>query len=304
MHYRFYKVPLKEFSLFLVLILSIILVFFTGCIREVQPEMPAMSQPATGEYQEGKFVWYDLYTDDIDACVLFYKQLFAWSFQDTRNPNVKTILREGSPIGDAVYMEPLKKEVKESRWLGYISVPDVNGVSMAAQENQGRLYSKPKNSPNRGRVAVVVDPQGAIFGIMKATGGDPIDQAGLDNLWMGSELWALDKSEAISFYKGVIGYETMQVDMGENGQYTFLTTGEKARAGVVEITWEHIKPAWLPYISVADVVEVADKVEALGGKLLVAPNPDIRDENVAIIADPSGAVFAIQELPANEIEEN
>jgi predicted enzyme related to lactoylglutathione lyase len=85
------------------------------------------------------------------------------------------------------------------------------------------------------------------------------------------------------------------VDVGNEKDYHLLVRDDEPRAGVVQIPWDDVKPNWIPYIAVEDVAAVAARVEALGGSLLIAPNPEIREGNAAIIADPSGAVFAIQE---------
>ena len=47
--------------------------------------------------------------------------------------------------------------------------------------------------------------------------------------------------------------------------------------------------------SADEIAKAADKA-GVGGKLLVEPDVSIREGRLAIIADPSGAVFAIQEL--------
>ena len=62
------------------------------------------------------------------------------------------------------------------------------------------------------------------------------------------------------------------------------------------IPWDNVKPNWVPYIAVEDVMAITEKAKQLGGKLLIEPDKNVREGLVAIIADPSGAVFAIQQL--------
>jgi predicted enzyme related to lactoylglutathione lyase len=38
-------------------------------------------------------------------------------------------------------------------------------------------------------------------------------------------------------------------------------------------------------------------VVSLGGKVVLAPRPDIRNGTLAVVADPSGAVLALQKWP-------
>ena len=64
----------------------------------------------------------------------------------------------------------------------------------------------------------------------------------------------------------------------------------------MKIPWDDVKPNWLPYIAVKDVMAIVAKAEELGGKVLVEPDKAIREGRAAIIADPSGAVFAVQQF--------
>jgi predicted enzyme related to lactoylglutathione lyase len=68
------------------------------------------------------------------------------------------------------------------------------------------------------------------------------------------------------------------------------------RAGVEKILWNDVKPNWIPYIAVKDVREIIKKVETLGGKPLIKPSEDTSKNPVAIVSDPSGAVFGLQQI--------
>jgi predicted enzyme related to lactoylglutathione lyase len=61
-------------------------------------------------------------------------------------------------------------------------------------------------------------------------------------------------------------------------------------------------PNWLPYVRVADPAAVAARVEALDGEVLIAPADSVRAGSVALIADPSGAVLAVQKWPVEDDE--
>ena len=120
---------------------------------------------------------------------------------------------------------------------------------------------------------------------------------------MGSELWTTNPTAALGFYSKIVGYEHRRVNIGTESEYLLLVKDSTPRAGVVPIHWENIKPAWLPYIAVSDVVAMAKKAENLGGKILVSPDTEMPNGLIAIISDPSGAVFAIQELTLSKGED-
>jgi predicted enzyme related to lactoylglutathione lyase len=56
-------------------------------------------------------------------------------------------------------------------------------------------------------------------------------------------------------------------------------------------------PAWLTYFGVADPAAAAARAESLGGRILLAPSPEVREGTIAIVADPSGAILALQKWP-------
>ena len=259
--------------------------------------VPPVTPEPTDLRLNGKFIWYDLFTKDLKAVELFYEGLFGWSFQETSSGEgrVLTIMREGVPTANAVSVDETKMKGGASRWLSYMSVADVDQTVLRIEQNQGSVYMPPKDLPERGRVAVVKDPEGALFAVLTATGGDPPDPAYDLNDFLGSELWARHLETAIQFYQTLVAYEIEMVDVGNDKDYHLLVRDGQPRAGVVQIPWDDVNPNWIPYIAVEDVATVAARVEALGGSLLIAPDPEIREGNTAIIADPSGAVFAIQE---------
>ncbi|MDP4726257.1 MAG: hypothetical protein NWS07_03115, partial [Desulfobacterales bacterium] len=48
-------------------------------------------------------------------------------------------------------------------------------------------------------------------------------------------------------------------------------------------------------VAVADVDATVNKAKALGGNVLMAPTVTVRNGTVAVIADPNGAGFVVQE---------
>jgi predicted enzyme related to lactoylglutathione lyase len=58
-----------------------------------------------------------------------------------------------------------------------------------------------------------------------------------------------------------------------------------------------VKPNWLPYILVNDPPALAAKVAGLGGRVLLEPSAERRNHTLAIVADPTGGVVALQKFP-------
>ena len=295
-----YKYPAHAAGYFLVLFLLISLAA-GGCARK-EIIVPSLTPEPTREQLTGKFVWYDLFTPDMRTTGNFYQELFGWTFTDTdtAHPRIKTISRDSVPIANAVETKPGEKSSSESIWLGYISVPDVDKAVEQVKLQDGTIYEKPIDLADRGRVAIVIDSQGAIFGLVHSQDGDPPDPDDMQNSFMGSELWTTDMDRAMTFYTPLAGYEVKIVDVGPDLTYHLLQRDNIPRAGVTKILWDDVKPNWIPYIAVKDVMAAIDKAETLGGKLLIGPPKEIQENPLAIIADPTGAVFGIQQIQDSE----
>jgi hypothetical protein len=60
----------------------------------------------------------------------------------------------------------------------------------------------------------------------------------------------------------------------------------------------NMQPLWLASVMVADPAASAQRAKELGGRVLLTPRMDVRKGSVALIADPSGAVLALQRWPS------
>ena len=158
----------------------------------------------------------------------------------------------------------------------------------------GKLHWGPKTLGPRGEVALVADAQNAPFVVMRAAQGDPPDATPAVNGWLWNELWTPDPEAATRFYEKLASYHVKAND-DDDRVYYVLEAGGQPRAGVTRLNATEVKPNWLPYVRVADVETTVRQVESLGGRVLIAPTPKIRDGRVALIQDPTGAAVAIQE---------
>jgi len=267
-----------------------------GCARQVLRVPPLTPEP-TARHLTGKFVWFDLFTRDLSQACRFYEDLMGWSFHEMSGVEnrVMTIELDGVPIGNAVAVDPARIQDKPSRWLSYMSVPDVDQTILRIEQHEGSVFMPARDLPDRGRVAVVRDPEGASFALVASTAGDPPDHGFDRNDFFAAELWAQDRDAAIIFYRAIVGYDLELRELWNGKPYHLLVVSGVPRAGVVQIPWASIQPNWVPYIAVEDVDAVARRAVSLGGRLLIEPDPNVREGNVAIIADPTGAVFAVQQ---------
>jgi len=278
-----------------VLVPTLVLVA-AAALRAAVPETPKPTLP-------GKFVWHDLLTTDSPAVEKFYAGLFGWTFevQKGRENPYKAIRLAGVPIGGIVDVSAMKADTPSSTWLSYVSVTDVDKAVAAMRSRNCKVLREPGPVGTNARAAVVVDPQGAILGLARITRGDPPD---VELVPEGSFLWmeyvAEDAAGALSFYKDALGYTAERIDGGADVEYSVLKAGDKPRAGLYPRPWREVRSNWLPYVRVADAAAAAKKAESLGGRVLLAPKPEVRNGTLAIVTDPSGAALALQKWPIDE----
>lgn len=259
---------------------------------------PAQVRPSL----PGKFVWFDLLTNDAAAAEKYYGGLFGWTFEVLKDhqPPYKVIREKGQPIGGLVDMTLRKEDLPESTWLGYVSVPDVDATAAAFKERGGNVLRAPFDVARLARAAVVTDPQHALIGLIHVAKGDPPDTPPADGRFLWIEHMAKDVPAAMVFYRDVLGYDAKPLDAGVAGvdfSYYALGRGGRNRAGLYQTPWKELNSNWLPYVRVADASAAAEKAKALGGRVVLAPRPDIRDSSLAIVADPTGAALALQKFP-------
>jgi len=274
---------------FVQVLVMLSLLVMSGCAYRQTVKMPAITRVPTGQYQVGKFVWFDLLSEDVKAAQDFYGKLFGWRYEGKPSDYV-VIYSGGKPIGGMAPYESKDKEVLESFWLGYLSVDDIDRAVSAVKAGDGKVLEGPMNVEDRGRLAVIRDPEGAILVLIHASGGDPENKKVNVGEFLWVDLFSEDPAKANEFYGAIAGYTAQKEKTGNDHTFDLLKIKDHAYAGVVKIPWEDVEPNWLPYIKVEGLNETVAKAEKLGGGLI------LRLEHIAVIADPSGGVFGIQEI--------
>ncbi|MDX1395675.1 MAG: VOC family protein [Gemmatimonadota bacterium] len=259
--------------------------------------IPSLNPTPTNLEYPGKFVWHDLITDDVEGAKRFYAELFGWEYRELDGGDAIHVVRaNGREIATIVATYETEQDVEGAVWFSSVSVADVDAATGRARRG-GTINVEPRDLPDRGRYAVVNDPAGARVVLLRASGGDPEDRDDFEPgefLW--TELWTPDARQAVAFYEDVLGYTPEFLGV-EPRPYFLMTRDGAPRAGIGELPeGSSAEAAWLPYIAVADAQAIADRVESLGGELLIAPGAMIRG-SAAVMADPSGALFAVQEWP-------
>lgn len=279
---------------------TLIMIAFLGACTAASGPV-STGQQVSSEPIPGKFIWHDLITDDIDGAQSFYGDLFGWKFENAKRPGSDEpyvlIRSSGVVFAGMVELADPEGPVDYSRWLGYLSVMDVDASTEKTQSAGGRIVLNPGELGEVARISVVQDPQGAVLGLINSHVGDPADEQQIIQgrvVW--NELLAADRVEASDFYSSLKVFESETISR-RGGEYTMLNSAGKNRAGILQRPSPEITPLWLTYFAVADPMEAAKRAEQLGGRILKAPSDDFREGTVALVTDPTGAVIALQQWP-------
>ncbi len=116
----------------------------------------------------GAFSWNELTTSDPAGAAQFYSQLFGWQVKDPLpamgDYRVASI---GSDMVAGIMPPPPGTPPMPPHWGCYITVDNADQAVDKAVALGGKLLMPPMDVPTVGRMAVLQDPQGAVFNVMQ-----------------------------------------------------------------------------------------------------------------------------------------
>src|SRR5258708_16311237 len=196
--------------------------------------------------------------------------------------------------------EDMKQHGARPTWLGYIHVADVDASVAAIEKAGGKTYLAAFDIPDVGRVAMVADPQGAPFYIMKPIppASDPnaksdVFAPNIEQRVGWNELNSSDPASARRFYGEQFGWTSDNfMPMGDNGEYRFFEQNG-VTIGAVAGTMEGQQPHWRYYFRVPSIARGKETAEANGGKIVMGPMEVPGGDHILIGIDPQGAELAL-----------
>lgn len=246
-------------------------------------------------YDHGVPCWSDLATTDQEAAKTFYTALFEWGSRDEPIPGgtyTMFTLRDRN-VAACFQMGPEQAAGMPPAWATYIAVDDVDDAAARIAPAGGTLMGEPFDVMDSGRMALAVDPGGAVFGLWQAkdhVGAEIVNEPG-SLTW--NELATRESDAPAGFYSDVLGWETKKSEVPM--EYWEFHAGGRSVAGMMRMTeqWPpDVPPHWMVYFAVADCNATAEKAEELGGKVAVPPT-DIPPGRFAVLSDPQGAMFSV-----------
>jgi uncharacterized protein len=118
------------------------------------------------------------------------------------------------------------------------------------------------------------------------------------------ELGTSDNDAAKSFYTQLFGWDYEDHPMGPDGVYTILRLDGKDIGGLYKLmpdmVAQGIPPHWMSYVAVASADKSAEKAKAEGATIMNGPFDVFTLGRMAVIKDPTGAVFSIWQAKDNK----
>jgi predicted enzyme related to lactoylglutathione lyase len=121
--------------------------------------------------EPGAFSWNELLTTDIPASKAFYGAVFGWGSQTHGDgPGAYTEWQiDGRSIGGMMEKPPMMPAEVPPYWGVYFTVADTDDAVARAQGLGGAVINPPMDI-EPGRFAVLADPTGAVFNVIKLSG--------------------------------------------------------------------------------------------------------------------------------------
>jgi predicted enzyme related to lactoylglutathione lyase len=257
----------------------------------------------------GSHVWYELMTTDPDRAARFYEAVVPGLTIGERLPgdqDYRIIHRsDGGSLGGMLRLtDEMRRHGGRPIWMGYIGVDDVDRT-VARIEAEGGQTLMPAFDIPQGRIAMVADPQGNPFYVMKPIppavrpdGQSDVFSPTGEQRFGWNELAASDPVAARHFYGELFGWSSDEfMPMGELGEYRFLAHDGTTIGAVYQPLHEGFAAkqptGWRYYIRVASIPESAEAVKSHGGSVDMGPHEVPGGDWIIVGKDPQGAEFAL-----------
>lgn len=281
--------------------------------------------PERDGYIPGVPCWVDTSQPDPDAALAFYGGLFGWEFEDMMpagSPGKYFIARiRGGDV--AAVSSPPEGAPPGAMWNTCAWVASADETAATVPGAGGTVVQPPFDVMDAGRMAVLADPEAAVFSVWEARGhkgAKIVNEHGALNF---NGLATRDPEAAKAFYGTVFGWRTLALPHGEmwtlpgyGDHLEERTPGLRQQVaqmggpeGFIDVVAalnpiaadDSATPAhWSVTFAVDDAESTAAKSRELGGQVVSGPF-DVPWTRMAVIKDPQGATFiASQFVPENK----
>ncbi len=253
--------------------------------------------------QHGKPIWYELMTLDPQAARRFYEAVVVgWRIEaepstpETQEIGYRMIGTPTGMVGGVFTLTPqMLAQGAQPCWMPYFGVDDVDRSVAALKAAGGTELMPAMDVPGAGRIAMVADPQGAAFYLMRGSGNEASTAFAPAQVGHGAwhELHAADGPKATEFYCQQLGWDkSTAMPMGPGEVYQLFGMGGQDWGGFMT-SKEVPRPAWLTYFRVNGIEAAAGRIVQAGGRVVNGPMEVPGGGWIVAGIDPEGAMFAL-----------
>jgi uncharacterized protein len=249
-------------------------------------------------YPNGVFCWIDLGTTDVAGATAFYGGLFGWEFEDqpAGDGDAYTLCRlQGRDVAGIHRHDP----DEGIGWASSVAVDDLEAATARARELGAAVLAEPFDVPGAGRTAVLRDPSGAVVSLWQPQGHAGAGLVNEVGTWTWNELATPDLAAAKAFYAELFGWGAQDIP-GQFPRTSFSLGDLLVGGGHAPTPQEGPAARWTISFRVADADQSAERVQQLGGTVLLPPM-DVPVGRFAIVADPAGASFSVAAVPGGPL---
>ena len=240
--------------------------------------------------------WFELVTTDQDGARKFYGSLFDWTPVDTPLPDGSsyTVFKlDGRDVAACYTMMADQRELGiPVHWGVYFRVEDCDAAVARVLAAGGKVLAEPFEVMSLLRMAVVSDPEGAVFCLSQ-----PRSHPGVAAFReFGSVLWVelatRDIKRAEKFYGAVLPWTFSDHDAAPEVYRVYSVNGT-GYGGMLQMDeqWAGIPTRWSIYVHVADIDATVAKAQALGASVMIPVFMAPGVGRIAVLKDPAGGKF-------------
>ena len=249
-------------------------------------------------YDNLQFCWHGVISTNPEKALVFYTEAIGWSAEKVAMGDDEATILSANGVARG-HLSPPHEEGMPSHFTNYLRVEDVDAAVESAVKHGGTQIVPGTDIPP-GRFAVVASPSGAALHLFHEADETTAENAPRDDI--GSIFWVECHSTGAaadlawlekSF--GMTGKAMESSDgSGPPGGYTILHDNRGQPLGGIMTSMTPDKPSfWLTWVAVDDVDACLGRIDKLGGKALNQPMDMKGIGRMAVVMDPSGAVFGV-----------
>jgi len=249
---------------------------------------------------EHKIIWNELHSSDVDASAAFYGALFGWAIREDERETYLHFYASADSDETVAGLTPAHPGAP-TMWQVYVGTEDIEAYAGRADAAGAKAATPLMDIPHTGKLQIFLDAEGASLAPFQPAHADrkSWDSSGDPGRFCWVELLTNDHAAQVAHYKQVVGWDTLEMDMGEFTYTLFTPPGGgqmDAVGGAMPMPEGAGGPSvWLPYVAVESCDASTAKARELGATIHQEPQ-DIGDSGrFSVFDDPGGVTIAIYE---------